>query len=98
MADEGDTVAQCVRDVFRCLAAVLPALLISVLASIVFSFPNQLLDIYRDIAQSTVLGPVDPEKAGWLGYLATWRELISACVAVTMLSIALWLASQVLVR
>jgi hypothetical protein len=98
MPNQGDTAAQCVRDVFRCLTAVLPALLVSVLASIVFSFPNQLLDIYRDIAQSIVLGPIDPEKAGWMGYLATWRELISACVAVTMLSIALWLASQVLVR
>jgi hypothetical protein len=97
VARDRGAAAHCTRETFRVVAASAPALLVALLAALAFSFPNQMLDIYRDIAQTIVLGPVDP-GAGLLAYAGVWRELIQSALAVAILSLSLWLAGLVLVQ
>src|ERR1700687_5066215 len=93
MVVESQSTRQCVKAVFGSVAAVLPPLAVSLFACAVLALPDQILDIYRAIAQTVVKGPLDPGKASILEYFAIWREPVTTWSAALALSFSIWLVA-----
>jgi hypothetical protein len=88
------TRTECVRSISRTIASAAPALIVVCLAGFVFAFPNQTQDIYRDIAQKIVLGPINPEAEGLVGHLGIWKEPVFGLLGVVLLCLGVRLHTQ----
>lgn len=85
---------ECRKTFFRSVAVLLPVIFVVLLTSLFFVCADQFLDIYRDVAQTLLLGRVDPESEGITGLLAVSREFILTIAAVAALSATIWLISE----
>src|SRR5262245_31332842 len=82
------------RGILLLLTAAFPAIVIAGLSTVVFALPDQILDIYRDIAQYITLGPKDPTLPFMESNLQIWREPVFTIAAAICLAVVLWMTTK----